>query len=438
MRLSAKTRNTGRHLHVIGGGLSGLACAVEAVRRGARVSLYEAAPQAGGRCRSYHDPHLDRVIDTASHLILSANKALLGLLRQCGAEDRLVRHPARFPFVDLSHDRQWCLQPNTGPLPWWLWSKRRRCPDVGLADHLRLLGMGWASPQSQVSDWSTSPTLHERLLVPLSKAILNSPPEAASARLLGQVLKRTLARGGDACAPLLAPHGLSEAIITPLVRWLTSHGATLHFCSPIRHLGFDGPDRLAHLDGPGGRVALGNQDRVVLALPQHRAHALLEPDADGSAAPIIPKLDGRSITAVHFRLPAGCKLPWQPVYGVLGGTAEWLFWRDDVVSVTISDAPSPDPKLVQRLWSEICHFLTLQGDLSCAQSLPVPPHRLLHHQRATHAQDPASLASRDAVLRHWETRPLTLAGDWTVCHLPATLEAAVLSGTRAAHHALIS
>ena len=61
------------HVHVVGAGLAGLACAVRLGRQNRQVTLYEAASQAGGRCRSYYDPTLDRIIDNGNHLLLSAN-----------------------------------------------------------------------------------------------------------------------------------------------------------------------------------------------------------------------------------------------------------------------------------------------------------------------------------------------------------------------------
>ena len=47
-------------VHVIGGGLAGLSAAIAVAGRGERVILSEAAKQAGGRCRSYHDGQPDR------------------------------------------------------------------------------------------------------------------------------------------------------------------------------------------------------------------------------------------------------------------------------------------------------------------------------------------------------------------------------------------
>ena len=42
---------TGR-THIVGAGVAGLAAALAVTRRGGAVTLYEAAPQAGGRCRT--------------------------------------------------------------------------------------------------------------------------------------------------------------------------------------------------------------------------------------------------------------------------------------------------------------------------------------------------------------------------------------------------
>ena len=115
--------------HIVGAGLAGLACAVALVQQGQRVSLYDAAGQAGGRCRSLFDQSLDRPIDNGNHLLLSANQAALGFLDAIGAGDSLVGPPeAAFPFLDLRSGERWTLRPNSGPLPWWTWPARAQRP----------------------------------------------------------------------------------------------------------------------------------------------------------------------------------------------------------------------------------------------------------------------------------------------------------------------
>ncbi|HEY9163623.1 MAG TPA: FAD-dependent oxidoreductase, partial [Magnetovibrio sp.] len=57
-----------RRVHVIGAGLAGLSAALHLASKGVAVTIHEAAPQAGGRCRSFVDPVLKAVIDNGAHL----------------------------------------------------------------------------------------------------------------------------------------------------------------------------------------------------------------------------------------------------------------------------------------------------------------------------------------------------------------------------------
>ncbi len=118
-----------RRAHVVGAGLSGLSAAVTLATGGWAVTLSEAATQAGGRCRSYHDPQLDMVIDNGNHLVLSGNDAVANYLDMIAAQDRLTGPDhARFPFVDLTDGTRWTLAPNDGALPWWILRPGRRVP----------------------------------------------------------------------------------------------------------------------------------------------------------------------------------------------------------------------------------------------------------------------------------------------------------------------
>ena len=135
-----------RTVHVVGAGLAGLAAAVRLAGIGQSVTVHEAAGQAGGRCRSYHDPALDMVIDNGNHLLLSANHAALEFLRAIGAGDRLVGPPAAdFPFVDLESGERWTLRINAGRLPWWIFDAGRRVPGTRPRDYLAFARLLWAS-----------------------------------------------------------------------------------------------------------------------------------------------------------------------------------------------------------------------------------------------------------------------------------------------------
>ena len=123
-------------VHIIGAGLAGLSCAVDLLRGGRRVVVYESAPHAGGRCRSFYESVLERRIDNGNHLMLGANHALMNYLDVLGARDRLISAPrVLFPYVELPTGKRWTFRPNAGRLPWWLLAPKRRVPDSRLADY---------------------------------------------------------------------------------------------------------------------------------------------------------------------------------------------------------------------------------------------------------------------------------------------------------------
>ena len=211
-------------IHVIGAGLAGLAAAVRLHRRGHRVRLYESSGHAGGRCRSLYDSTLDRHIDNGNHLILSGNTSIQSYLEDIDAYDSLTRAPAEFPFFDARNGARWTLRPNTGFLPWWVFAQERRPPGVSAAAFLSALKFRSAKPDDTV-DETIPPThpLYETFWEPLAISALNTPLDRAAAALLWPVLTETFLPGADACAPMLAPNGLSAALVDPALAYFQRH-----------------------------------------------------------------------------------------------------------------------------------------------------------------------------------------------------------------------
>ena len=414
-------------VHIVGAGLSGLSAAVRLTEAGRRVVLHESAPQAGGRCRSFHDATLDRLVDNGNHLALSGNRSLLGYLERVGARDSLTElRPAAFPFLDLRSGERWCLRP--GGL--WLFDEARRVPGSRPADYLAALRTLAAGPTAAVADaLPPEGPLYERLWRPLAVSVMNGAPERVSARLFGAVLRETLLRGEGACRPLFAEKGLSAALVDPAVAWLERRGTELRRGARLDGLDRDG-DRVAALSVDGTRIPLANGDAVILAVPAWIAGRLL-PELPVPAA-------GRAIVNAHFRLPdpvgadPALELPdGLPFLGLVGGTADWLFRRGDVVSVTVSDADAlaaqPAESVAAALWKDVAEALGISGTA-------LPPHRIIKERRATPDQSPVHAANRPDA--RTALKNLVLAGDWTNMGLPATLEAAVRSGEIAARAVL--
>lgn len=412
----------GGRVHVIGAGMAGLACAVALAQAGRQVTVHEAAARAGGRCRSYHDELLGRLIDNGNHLILGANPALFHYLDTVGARDRLIcPEAAFFPFVDLETEERWTVRPNRGRLPWWIFVPGRRIPGTRWFDYLKSLKLAWARSDRTVAQamGHTSGPIVTRLLEPLTVAVLNASIAEGAARLLWPVMRLTFGAGEAACRPYFPREGLGPDIVEPGVAYVGAKGGAVRFNERLRAFGIAN-QRVAALDFGDRRVELGMDDSVVLAVPP------------SVAADLVPGLEvpreSRAIVNLHFRLAQPVRLPEASlILGLVGGTAQWIFAKGEVASVTVSAADAlaerPAEEIAALIWREVAVALDLRN-------LPMPPYRVVKEKRATFAQVPSAIAKRPATQSR--VTNLLLAGDWTATGLPATIEGAVRSGQTAA------
>ena len=403
-----------RHVHVVGAGLAGLSAALDLVAAGVGVTVHEAGPAAGGRCRSYFDRELNCRIDNGNHLVLSGNKAVWAFLDRVGARDTMGG-PAEpvFPFMDLGSGERWTVRPNRGRLPWWALSPRRRVPGARLSEFLSVLALRRAGPEATVGSVLRRGELYRRLLEPLAVSALNTPVETASARLLGAVVAQSLAAGGAACVPAFPREGLSESFIDPAVSWLEARGAQVLTGRRIATVVVE-DGRAVRL----GDLPLGADEAVVLAVPAPVTAGLLP----GLTVPN----QFEAILNLHYRVDAE---PGEAGFvGLVGGTAEWVFVKPGVVSVTVSAAnrlaDEPAEALAAAVWGEV------RAALRLPDAGPMPTRRVVREKRATFAATPAQDRRRPGV--RIGLHNLCLAGDWTATGLPATIEGAIRSGTTAA------
>lgn len=404
-------------IHIIGAGLAGLASAVRLAAAGKMTVVHEAANQAGGRCRSYHDPALDMMIDNGNHLLLSGNRATMSYLHQIGARDRLSSPAnAAFPFIDLTTNERWTLRLNSGRLPWWIFDGSRRAPNTQAIDYLSLLRLLWAGKETTVCDLLNCTGLfYDRIVRPIFLAALNTDPSEASARLAGAVLRETLARGGGACLPLIATEGLADALVNPALDFIQAKGGTVRLGRRLRSILLEGK-RATALDFGEETVRLEQDDAIILAVPPVVAADLLP----GLQTPT----EFRAIVNAHFRFAPPADLP--PMTAAVNGMVEWLFAFPNRLSVTISGADRlldvPREELAQQIWNEV-------GRIADVADL-LPRWQIVRERRATFAALPKEDAKRPRAETAWGN--VILAGDWTATGLPATIESAIRSGHRAA------
>ncbi|MBM3533606.1 MAG: hypothetical protein FJX60_11290 [Alphaproteobacteria bacterium] len=324
-------------VHVVGAGVAGLSAATHLLHAGADVRVHEAAPIPGGRCRSYHDPMLGRLIDTGTHLLLGANTAALTYLKRLDALGRMIEMaPAAYPFFDLASGHRWVLRAT----PW------------GLASAFR----------------------------PVALAALNTEPEEASWLAIASVFGRLLAE--SACRPWIARHGIGDAMVEPAA---TRLGERLRCGRRLTAIESGGRQATALLFGDE-RVTLSRDDRVILALPPVAISALL-PEMT------LPT-ETRAIVNAHFRVSAKPESP--RLMGLVGGLAQWALWRDDVISATVSAADGllaeSAEALAARFWPELARAFDLADE--------APVWRIVKERRATIAATRRAERSRPPARTH--------------------------------------
>lgn len=409
---------TSRKVHIIGAGMAGLSTALQLSLSGEKVIMYEAAPFAGGRCRSLLDRELGCRIDNGNHLVLSGNMAVQNYLSLTNALDTMGGPgKAFFPFADLVTGERWTLKMNPGPIPWWLLDKKRRVPGTAPMDYLSGIRLLLATKSGTLKGLSKNKNkFYKRFWEPLIISALNTEPEIASSLLLRNVLFQSFAAGGDACIPQIPKVGLSETFVLPCLAVLQQHGVEMKYYHRLRSMLWEG-DCVRELHFNNAMIEIDPQDWVVLALPAWFMREIL---------PEVPTPnDFRSILNAHFRVETSGYN--EPFTGMLGGYSDWLFVRDGVASVTISCAERfgnvPSREMAALVWEEVATLLNL--DLTT-----VPPHRIFLEKYATLAATPEQNARRPASYTGWKN--VALAGEWTATGLPSTIEGAIRSGMKAA------
>jgi len=393
-------------VHVVGAGLAGLACATKLAEAGMPVTLYEAAPHAGGRCRSYPDPVLGRIIDNGNHLLLRANRQALSYIERLQSIRAFHPYGHYYTMIDLHSGHEWQTHPPFLP------------EGFALQDFCRFLRLMLARRYHRVSDiFPAHTTLFRQFIEPLCTAALNTHPDHASATMFRHLLWRLIRPG--AAHYLRVRTTLGDALIDPALDYLSSKHASIHFSHRLSAIHTD-DKRVTRLQFGRQQIALHAEDRVIFALP---------PEAVSTLLPLTVPEQFNPIVNGHFLYEtAGSSVPSQ-LRGVIGSAVQWIFVGDGIISTTTSDAEhSPlrglsQEAIAETLWRDTCRALRLGRH-------PLPKHRIITEKRATLAATPSTLHQRPPADTPY--RNLRLAGDWLESPLPATIEAAIQSGHAAA------
>lgn len=433
---------------VIGSGFAGCAAAIALARAGRRVELYEAATMPGGRARTVLRDGLP--LDNGEHLLLGACTETLELAAFLhGASPHPPWRDTPLAMHPLAPARQGAptLRTRGLPAPFGLaagllaargftwreriatvrWFVRQRRAGFRCADHVSVAEL--------VADLPAR--VRDELWAPLCVAALNTEPARASGQVFLNVLREALGANARATRIVHARDGLGALLPEPAVQWLAAHGHRVHLSTRARVAPRADGVRIAYA---GGETVA---DAAIVAVGPHQLDTAFDPEL--AAAP-----------GVAAALRAVAAFEWEPIVTVYlgyGGAfavpprltrlddepGQWLFDRSDILARAATAAPPGIVTLLsvvmsaRRAHADLAHpALVAAVDAQLRRLAPdVPPlawSQVIAERRATYACVPA--LARPACGR--VAQRVYLTGDYTYAAFPATLEAAVRSGTAAA------
>jgi hydroxysqualene dehydroxylase len=441
---------------IIGGGWAGCAAAVTLAQAGVGVVLFETAPVLGGRARRVLRAGLP--LDNGQHLLLGVYEQTLALLElvqgPAGAQAVLSRN--RMAIVPLAPQQAGALtlirgsgEGSVGLLTGLLSARglnwRERIANIAWMRKLKRTG--FVRPPYETVAQMLAPLprrVAQGLWEPLCLAALNTPIDKASAQIFANVLKAAFAGRANASDFLLPATDLSSMFPDAAARFVAIRGGVIRTSAPARIV----------------RVAR-NATTVLTGTTQHSASATIVAVGPHQIAGAFAPEAMAMAPQLRTLLESLATLEYEPIYTVWLGYGEalplpmaiarlddvpgqWVVDRPDVLTQA---KPHPDRPPLQQLLAVIlsahgAHEATDHGMLALeidAQLRRLQPDRppcvwfqVIAEKRATYACTPGRARPPDV-------QPIDgvyLAGDYMDAGYPATLEAAVRSGIKAAQAVL--
>lgn len=426
---------------VVGGGWAGCAAAVELARQGHQVTLFEAARTLGGRARRVDIN--GKTLDNGQHILLGAYTETLRLMRVVGIDinQALLRMPLQMRYPEGSGGMDF-VAPRL-PAPLHLLIALWRAPGLAQQDKLALARF---STTARWMDWklNTDCTVIElldrfdqterltRLMWrPLCIAALNTPPERASAQVFLNVLRDSLGARRAASDMLLPRVDLTALFPHHAAQFIERQGGAVKYGATVNAIKRDG--RCWQLEVAAESEASTFDAVIVATQPSHVA-ALLGGlmKADNSTA-----FDYEPITTCYLQYSPALALP-QPFFALLddadaGEWGQFVFDRgqlDANQAGLLAVVVSASTDAIAVAHGALATAITAQ--LAKAFRLPELAHptwtKVISEKRATFSCTPALARPDNATVMN----SLAIAGDYTACDYPATLESAVRSGVKAA------
>jgi zeta-carotene desaturase len=424
---------------VVGGGFAGVSAAVTLADRGHAVELHEIHSALGGRAHHVPPPPGFPVpLDSGPHLFSGAYHETLDLLQKLGRENV-------FHWIDPL-ELNWLLPGGTSvslnavPLPapfhlaWGLllsdaFTFRHKCGLLSDLWSLRSIEPHGKTVAQYLDENMVAAQVRKRFWEPLTRAIINMPPELAPLEGLTSTVPRMFFGNRKDASFAVARMPLSDIFGDSVSRFLEKHQSRVFLRSIVESVQtHDGRVQSAQTN-TGEKL---HADAWVFAVPPARLAQLLP---EVTWANHTEALGSSPIVSAHFFLDHPI---WEGHFACLDGARfEWLFnrnqnWDLPIQGQVLSLLASADKDLAAKNEKDLLEIAWKELTDRCpeASGAKVLAERVTKEMNATFAWTLVNGSHRPVARTPLSN--LALAGDWTATGLPATIEGAVISGRLAA------
>lgn len=414
---------------IIGGGLSGLASAVNLIDKGFQVEILEASPKLGGRTYSFRDEKTSSTLDNGQHILMGCYTDTLRYIDKINSRSNFdFQESLKINYATRFGEQHRLIVPqNFYPLNYLysflkfkLLSFRERKEVLQFLINLnsitkkikndksvkQLLEQNKQSSQTIVKFW-------EMVVV----SAMNTPIEQASAILFLKMIKIIFFSGEDSSKIIIPKVGLSEALIYPAESWILENGGIINCSERVRVIEFNGDQAVSVKTN---KRKINNFEILVSAIPADKLKNLVNNEVVNKIE--IPSFKYSPILSVNLWLDNN---PLEgSFFGLIGGEFHWLFNKKDYVTLIKSSAFNiidlDKKELIKMADSELRKYFPILIDIEIVDA------NVIKERKATFNSDTKSVERRNEFVGGFGN--MFIAGDWINTGLPSTIESAVKSG----------
>ena len=431
---------------IIGGGVAGLAAAVELTTRGYSILLVEQKQRLGGRTYSFIHPETGDEVDNGQHLMMGCYHFTMKYLKTISALNTvniqktlsITFRKEKFPPLEL--------KASSLPAPLNILIGLFRLKSLSFGNRLKLLRVGidllLKNPDSNehlqsisVAQWFDELGQPEEsrkyLWDVLAIGALNDSTEKISAALFAKVLKTAFFGSQENASMVIPKKGLSGVLVEKAAEYIEKHGGKILLNASVKKIG-TGKFAIENVELESGEIL--KPKVVISAVPYFDLPKIFSSEQMQR----IPQLQGvdqfisSPILSIHLWFDA--HFMKEELTALLDSPLHWIFNKSKMyekeeqglmyLAVVISDADAflnhSKEQMVELARQELVRFYPKAAVAKIIHSLVIKEKRATFSPRVgIHQIRPSNTTS---------IKNFFLAGDWTDTKLPATIEGAVQSG----------